>query len=191
MRRLPLFLLGLLSIAPATLHAQALSGESTAKTPGSAPIRFAIGVSGGLGAIGVYGEMVFHDLWAVQLQRYHYSEITWEKNPAELFELTAAEFGAYARGAHAKFGVLTGLALIDGTLRGKALPPDEPSGLCAFSCRQTDEHEALRGKRLALPIKFVLGGHWTNLGLNVSPQIYFADGINFANVLVNIELGVL
>ncbi len=103
------------------------------------PIRFDLGITYNVFTQkGVFGEFVYNNAYAMQLQYFSYSEFPGKSandgdTPREEYGFAGANFGAYTNNGRAKLGLLGGVGLLNGTTRGDFLRSEGP-GSCMVLC---------------------------------------------------------
>jgi hypothetical protein len=159
------------------------------------PIHWAVGLTVSPSQFGEYGEVIFRDLWAFQIQHYDYSEFAGNfssgPDPLEKYSLISGNVGAVIRAQHLKVGVLSGLGVMDGVTRGKLKSTDDGSGCLMMCSGPGSTYERVEGRRLAIPLKLLFGFTFGAIGFNLTPQVYFVEGRTVANAALALELGAL
>ena len=197
MKLVPILLLSAAPLFSATLPDSSTKSIAAPALPSAIPkpIRCAVGLTLSPSQFGEYGEVIFRDLWAFQVQHYEYSEfvgiLSQGPDPLEKYSLISGNVGAVIRASHLKVGVLSGLGVLDGVTRGK-LKSTENEGGCTMMCSGPNStYERVEGRRLAIPLKLLVGFTFGAIGFNLTPQVYFVEGRAVTNIALALELGAL
>lgn len=159
------------------------------------PIKWSIGLTGGILSFGGQAELILKNYIAFQIQHYNYQEFAGIMSntapyPTENYQMTSTNIGAYIKVPNFKIGLLSGVGFMDGIVRGRLLSSESAS--CILGCSGIEStYEKIEGKRVVIPLKFVIGGNWDEVGLTLSPQVYFFEGSTFSNVCLTLEFGFL
>jgi hypothetical protein len=160
------------------------------------PIRFNLGITYNLFTQkGVFGEFVYNNIYAMQLQHLSYSEFQGilsneVDSPIEEYGFTGANFGAYTKNGRTKLGAFGGVGLLNGTARGDFLRSEGP-GFCAYSCDNSTTHyyQEIQLNEMAFSLKVVFGLYAKHFGISLSGQIFFLDNVVLSNTSLNFEFG--